>query len=190
MIHLKGSELVDRMGEYFRQAPDKMGDSQRKAFKILQETALEHPDKTAEELLPILFVDSRERLIKKQSKIYDDIEEMAEDLKTHSLSKYVKDVRNQDVVLKQDISLVELSDFLINKQHVAYRKEIIQNIKDIRNSPEAIKNNHAKTWNSIISKVNELPSSSIDEDAYLVKFISKAIKKNINDELIPKDMES
>lgn len=190
MIHLKGSELVDRMNGYFYQAPDKMSDSQRKAFKILKETALEHPDKTAEELLPILFVDSRERLIKKQSKIYDDIEEMAEDLKTRSLSKYVKDIRNQDVVLKQDISLAELSDFLINKQHVAYRKEIIQNIKDIRNSPEAIKNNHAKTWNRIISKVDELPSSTIDEDAYLVKFISKAIKKNINDELIPKDMES
>ena len=68
MIHLKGSELVDRMNGYFHQAPDKMSDSQRRAFKILKETALEHPDKTAEELLPILFVDSRERLIKKTIK--------------------------------------------------------------------------------------------------------------------------
>ena len=188
MIHLRGSELVHRMNKYFHQSPDKMSDSQLRAFNILQKTALEHPDKTAEELLPILFIDARERLIKKQSKIYDDIEDMADDLKTRSLSRYVKYIRNQDVVLKQDISLAELSDFLINKQHVAYRKEIIQNIKDIRNSPEAINNNHAKTWNGIISKVDELPSSTTDEDAYLVKFISKAINKNINDELIPKDM--
>lgn len=190
MVNLKGQELVDKMNKYYLQAPDKMGDSQKKSFEILKKAAIENPDKTARELLPILFVEARDRLIKKQSKIYDDIEEMADGLKTRSLSKYIKEVRNQDIVLRQDISLDELSDFLVNKQHVAYRKEIIQNIKDIRNSPEAVKNNHAKTWGRIIAKVDELPSSKIDEDAYLVKFISKAIKKNINDELIPKDMES
>lgn len=173
---LKGRALVDKLEKYVLQNPSAMNEQAKKALKLFEKTALDNPQKDGRELLPAAYTRARNRMLIKQMAVYSKTEKLAKKLNSKELLGYISKVKDQDNILNPDISLEELSDFLINKIHVEFRKDILSNVIKI-----AGKNNDPRRvdlWSDVISTISSLPSSKTDPDAYLVKYISKALRRD------------
>lgn len=173
---LKGRTLVDRLENFASQNPSAMNEQARKALKLFEKTALDNPEKNGRELLPVAYTRARNRMLIKQTAVYSKTEKLAKKLNSKELLRYISKVKDQDIILNPDISLEELSDFLINKIHVEFRKDILSNV--IRIAGKSNDSRRADLWSDVISTISSLPSSKTDPDAYLVKYISKALRRD------------
>lgn len=173
---LKGSQLVERLESYKKLDPEAFSNQNLEALNLFEKTAINNPEKTGKELLPIAYTRARNRMLMKQMAVYSSVEKMAAQLHSQELLDYISQVKNQDVALNPDISFEELSDFLANKIHVQFRREIIDNVLTISKQSQNIVNQ--ELWHKVTKKINELPSSKNDPDAFLVKYISKALRKD------------
>lgn len=176
MSALKGNQLVSELERFSLQSPSRLSSNESKALALFEKTALDNPDKNGRELLPIAYTRARNRMLIKQTSVFSRIEKYAKEVRSNELLDYIAKVKNQDVVINPDISPEELSDFLVNKIRVEYRKEILANVINIAGRQTDPK--HADTWSKIISAASSMPSSKTDPDAYLVKYISKALRRD------------
>ena len=184
IISLKGQKLSDRLDDFAMQGLSNMSVQSRLALYYVKCVALNNPEKTGKEILPIIYTRARNRMLLKQMDVYSRIEKLAQELKSDELLDYINEVKNQDAVLNPDISLDELSDFLVNKIHIQFRKDVIMNVTCIASN--GMQNGNVDSWLKVVNEISKLPSSKTDPDAFLVKYVSKALRKDpkIENELI------
>ncbi len=173
---LRGVELVNEIEKFVSQNPSAFSSNTKEAIKSFELLAMSFPQKNGKEILPIAYTVSRTRMIHKQLDIYNKVLEYASEIGCQELTDYINKVKEQDVILKPDISMEDLSNFLINKIQVEYRKGVISNVVHIVG--KFSKKENIDSITNLISIISRLPSSKTDPDAYLVKYISKALRKD------------
>lgn len=176
MCDLSGQDLKNYIHKYYSKMPEAFTEPNKEAIRIFEQVALDKPEKNGSELLPIAFTRSRSKMLIKQMKVYSKIENLAKKLNSDELKEYIEELKNQDVYLRRDITVEELSEFLKNNNNVQYRKDVIEKIREIKDKDENDANE--ENWAKVIEIIDHLPSSKNDPDAYLVKFISKALRKD------------
>jgi chorismate mutase len=189
---LKGNALANKLSEYLEEGHSVLNKIDKAAIERIIEIAQDNPDKTGRQLLPVIFVDARKHLIIKQQGVFFRVEKLASSIDSAPLKSFIQEVKSQDKILEPNISLSELSDFLLREQQIKYRKEIVETVLQLKKESGKKKAQNEK-WGQVIEEIGKLPSSKNDEDAYLVKYVAKAIKKNIrseNDDIIYELTES
>lgn len=184
IIGLRGQKLADRLDDFAMQGLNNMTVQSRLALYYIKSVALNNSNKTGKEILPIVYTRARNRMLIKQMDVYSRVEQLARDLNSDELLDYIGRVKNQDAVLNPDISLDELSDFLVNRIHIQFRKDVIMNVTSI--ASKGMQNGNVDTWLNVVNEISKLPSSKTDPDALLVKYVSRALRKDpkIENELI------
>lgn len=176
ITELKGKELVGELEKFASSKRTQMNQQAREALELFEKTALDNPDKNGAELLPVAYTRARNRMLIKQTGVYSRAEKLAEQIGARNLLRYLKKVKTQDVIIKPDISIEELSAFLTNNTHIEFRKDILSTVLRMAGNNRKIDN--VDTWSAIVREISTLPSSKTDPDAYLVKYISKALRKD------------
>ena len=175
LVKSKGTHLVNYIKKYVSQNPKLLDDAKLAAIKELEQIALTFCNKNARELLPIVYAKARMNMIYKQQNIYSNISLMAKLIKCQELVDYLNKLQFQDVIINPQISSDDLTTFLTNNNKIQYRKQVVWNIMSY-----AMKyyDSNPPAWRYILEQLNNLPSSKNDPDAYLVKFISKSMRKD------------
>ncbi len=173
---LKGQKLADELDRITTINKAHLKPQIVGAIERIEKTAIDNPDKDAQNLLPIAYIRARNRMLIKQTSVYSTVETLAKKVDSKELIDYINKVKSQDILLKPDIGIKELSDFLINKIHIDFRKDIISHVFDI--ATKNMTSGNTDEWVKIINAISTLPSSKTDPDAYLVKYISQALRKD------------
>ena len=176
LMSLKGRNLVNELESFASQNKNAFNQQSLEALSLFEKIVLDNPDKSGKEILPIAYIRSRNRMLVKQSDVYSQVGNLAQALESSELMNYINSVKAQDIVLNPNISTNELYDFLQNKLHIQFRKEVLLRVMQI--AAKEANNESVDTWFKIMTAINKLPSSKNDADAYLVKYISKAIRKD------------
>ena len=166
ITELKGKELVGELEKFASSKRTQMNQQAREALELFEKTALDNPDKNGAELLPVAYTRARNRMLIKQTGVYSRAEKLAEQIDARNLLRYLKKVKTQDVIIKPDISIEELSAFLTNNTHIEFRKDILSTVLRMAGNNRKIDN--VDTWSAIVREISTLPSSKTDPDAYLV----------------------
>lgn len=176
LIKLKGVNLVNRIECFVNQDPDAINQNTLDAIRFFEEVALANPDKNGNDILPIAYLRARSNMIEKQLSVYSRISELAKAANSQELDEYIRKVQTQDCFIAKDITASKLSNFLQYQLHIQFRKDVI--LKIIKLSSGEINTENVDLWEKIIKTATELPSSKNDPHAYLVKYISKALRKD------------
>ena len=174
IVCLKGKKLASRIGYYSNQGHNQISQRYLDAINFVRQIAKEYPYKSAAEILPIVYVRARNRMILKQAEVYSAIEKSAQNLCSQDLLNYISKVKSQDKPIPTDISIEDLSYFLIHKTYIKYRKEILSTLSEFAKEKSNPKN--ANCWKRVLYEASILPSSSNDPDALLVKLVSQALR--------------
>lgn len=176
MTELKGKHLSERLGKYAALCHDNLSDTDHEAVKFVRQVAKENPSKTAAELLPVIYLRSRNKMLLKQAEIYSGVDKLALEGNLWELHEYINTLKTQDRPLPNDMTVEELSKFLIEKTYIKYRKEVINTISKM--SRKTYNDDTASIWKQIQCEIQQLPSSGDDSDALLVKLISQALRRD------------
>ena len=174
LVSLKGKKLASRLGMYLGQGRGNISKKHLDAIEFVKLVAKEYPNKTAAEILPIVYVRARNKMILKQAQVYSRIEKLGHSVNSDDLIEYISQIKKQDKPIPSDISIEELSYFLIHKTYIKYRKEVIGTITKFAKEQSNSQNN--EVWKRIFYESTTLPSSSNDSDALLVKLVSQALR--------------
>lgn len=174
LVSLKGKKLASRLGMYLGQGRGNISQKHLDAIEFVKLVAKEYPNKTAAEILPIVYVRARNKMILKQAQVYSRIEKLGQSVNSDDLIEYISKIKKQDKPIPSDISIEELSYFLIHKTYIKYRKEVIGTITKFAKEQSNSQNN--EVWKRIFYESTTLPSSSNDSDALLVKLVSQALR--------------
>ena len=174
LVSLKGKKLASRLGMYLGQGRGNISQKHLDAIEFVKLVAKEYPNKTAAEILPIVYVRARNKMILKQAQVYSRIEKLGQSVNSDDLIEYISQIKKQDKPIPSDISIEELSYFLIHKTYIKYRKEVIGTITKFAKEQSNSQNN--EVWKRIFYESTTLPSSSNDSDALLVKLVSQALR--------------
>ncbi len=173
---LKGQDLIDKIDSFVSQNPSVLSKQSNAALMLFKATVLSNSDKNGREILPIAYTRARTRMLIKQSAVYSKVLECAEKLDCKELKDYINKIKEQDNIINPDIPFNELADFLKDKIHIEFRKEVILNVMKLAGKYSTESN--IDIWTDVMKTISSLPSSKSDPDAYLVKYISKALRKD------------
>ncbi len=172
---LKGSELTDRLEVFLRQNPKDKDSIKGQAYNEFKRIVLANPKLNGADILPIVYVESRDKVIAKQLAVYSSVQRLAKKLPNDRISRYINTVKDQDVSLNKNISMDKLTEFLKQDTHIQYRRQVMRRFDEIADSYSRKKDR--ATVAQIRNELMKLPNSKNDKDAYLVKFISGSIRK-------------
>ena len=178
LTKLKGKELIDEIESITSNDSIVLTALNLAEISTIKNIILQYPNLDAKDIMPIVYVKCRDKMIQKQLAIYDELEVLTKTLNCPELDNYIEQVKKQDLIINQDISLEELTDFLKNKSHIEFRKDVISNI--IKLSGKYITNETVDTWASAVKTISRLPSSKTDADTHLVKLISQSLRDTPN----------
>ena len=178
LTKLKGKELIDEIESITSNDSIVLTALNLAEISTIKNIILQYPNLDAKDIMPIVYVKCRDKMIQKQLAIYDELEVLTKTLNCPELDNYIEQVKKQDLIINQDISLEELTDFLKNKSHIEFRKDVISNI--IKLSGKYITNETVDTWASAVKTISKLPSSKTDADTHLVKLISQSLRDTPN----------
>lgn len=176
LLDLKGEALAAELKKYVSQKPSAMTEQRYKAYSNILGTILSNPDKNGKDILAVAYMRARNRMLLKQAGLYSDIITLAKSINCQELIDYINSVKEQDAVIDPNISIHELANFLEHKLHIQFRRTVIRQINLILKN--AMNNDNLEICNRIKDMAHSLPSSKSDADAYLVKYISKALRKD------------
>ena len=190
LVSMHGKTIAFRLGKYAEQGRGNISPKYLEAINFVKQVASEYPDNTAAEILPAIYVRSRNKMILKQAQVYSRIEKLAQEVGSKELSEYISNVKMQDIPIPNDISIDDLSYFLVHKTNIKYRKEIINTILKI--TKEQSNRLNGDKWKRIFYEATTLPSSSNDSDALLVKLLSQALRHDPkgNNEIVSVDSDA
>src|SRR5699024_10698001 len=144
--------LVGELEKFASSKRTQMNQQAREALELFEKTALDNPDKNGAELLPVAYTRARNRMLIKQTGVYSRAEKLAEQIGARNLLRYLKKVKTQDVIIKPDISIEELSAFLTNNTHIEFRKDILSTVLRMAGNNRKIDN--VDTWSAIVREIS------------------------------------
>ena len=119
LTKLKGKELIDEIESITSNDSIVLTALNLAEISTIKNIILQYPNLDAKDIMPIVYVKCRDKMIQKQLAIYDELEVLTKTLNCPELDNYIEQVKKQDLIINQDISLEELTDFLKFEQKIA-----------------------------------------------------------------------
>ena len=174
LTRLCGDELINEIDSITSCESVKLSPLNIAEISIFKNVVLEYPDLSGKDLLPIAYVRSRDKMLKKQLAVYEEFEDITMTLQCNELDEYIEHIKRQDPIINKDITVDELAQFLTKRMQIDFRKDVISKV--IKLSAKYVTNDTVDTWMSAVQTISKLPSSKTDPDTHLVKLISQSLR--------------
>ena len=179
LTNLNGKDLINEINSFTSNESIKLTTLNSNEISIIKNIIQNHPNLNGRDILPVIYVNSREKMIQKQMDVYHELETLTESLACPELDNYIEHVKMQDPIINKDISLDELTDFLKKNSQIEFRKDVISNV--IKLSAKYVSNDTVDAWTQAVKTVSKLPSSKTDPDTHLVKLVSQSLRDMLNE---------
>ena len=175
---LNGDDLIKKIDSITSCKSIKLSPLNIAEISILKGVIHENPNLSGKDILPVAYLHSRDKMLKKQLAVYEEFEDMTKTLQCAELDEYIEHVKKQDPIINKDITVDELAQFLTRKMQIDFRKDVISKI--IKLSAKYVTKDTVDTWTSAVKTISKLPSSKTDPDTHFVKLISQSLRDMSN----------
>lgn len=175
---LNGDDLIKKIDSITSCKSIKLSPLNIAEISILKSVIHENPNLSGKDILPVAYLHSRDKMLKKQLAVYEEFEDMTKTLQCAELDEYIEHVKKQDPIINKDITVDELAQFLTRKMQIDFRKDVISKI--IKLSAKYVTKDTVDTWTSAVKTISKLPSSKTDPDTHFVKLISQSLRDMSN----------